>query len=104
MAIGKQVPDKTLLKSVNQKILQRSAGGGAKVTASVASGTASKESAKCPKQRFNEQQLDAKSRSSSSRGSTECSEELLAIAMATEEHSLKHSLKHSHVTTPCPTR
>lgn len=39
MAIGKQVPDKTLLKSVNQKILQRSAGGGAKVTASVASGT-----------------------------------------------------------------
>jgi osmotically-inducible protein OsmY len=37
MALGNQVPDKTLQKSVNQKLLQRAAG--AKIAAAVSSGT-----------------------------------------------------------------
>lgn len=37
MALGNQVPDKTLQKSVNQKLMQRAAG--AKIAAAVASGT-----------------------------------------------------------------
>jgi osmotically-inducible protein OsmY len=39
MGLGNQVPDKNLLKSVNQKLIQRSGGSGSKVTASVVSGT-----------------------------------------------------------------
>ncbi len=37
MALGKQVPDKTLLKSVTQKIAQRAAPG-SKIVANVSSG------------------------------------------------------------------
>lgn len=39
MVLGNQVPDKTLLKSVNQKLMQRAGGSGSKITANVASGT-----------------------------------------------------------------
>lgn len=39
MALGNQVPDKTLLKAVSQKLIQRSGGSGCKLTASVSSGT-----------------------------------------------------------------
>jgi osmotically-inducible protein OsmY len=39
MVMGKPVPDKTLLRSVSQKIAQKCAGSTAKVTASVVSGT-----------------------------------------------------------------
>lgn len=38
MAFGKGVPDKNLLRSVTQKISQKSAGSGAKITATVATG------------------------------------------------------------------
>lgn len=39
MVMGKPVPDKTLLRSVSQKIAQKSAGTNSKVTATVISGT-----------------------------------------------------------------
>lgn len=39
MTFGKQIPDNTLLKSVNQKLMRRSAGGSSKVSATVSSGT-----------------------------------------------------------------
>ena len=39
MALGNQVPDKTLLIAVSQKLIQRSGGSGCKLTASVSSGT-----------------------------------------------------------------
>ncbi len=39
MALGKQIPDKTLLRSVSQKLAQRLGGSGGKVVASVSSGT-----------------------------------------------------------------
>ncbi|QDV28116.1 BON domain-containing protein [Aureliella helgolandensis] len=38
MVLGKPVPDKTLLRSVTQKISQRSGGSGSKVVASVNGG------------------------------------------------------------------
>jgi osmotically-inducible protein OsmY len=38
MALGKQVPDKTLLRSVTQKLAQRSGGSGNKIVATVSSG------------------------------------------------------------------
>lgn len=38
MGFGKAVPDKNLLRSVTQKLAQKSAGSGAKVTATVSSG------------------------------------------------------------------
>lgn len=38
MALGKQVSDKELLKSVNKKLMQRAGGSGNKVSATVASG------------------------------------------------------------------
>jgi len=38
MGFGSAVPDKNLLRSVTQKIAQKSAGSNAKVTATVASG------------------------------------------------------------------
>lgn len=38
MGFGSVVPDKNLLRSVTQKIAQKSAGSGAKVTATVSSG------------------------------------------------------------------
>ncbi len=38
MVLGKPVPDKTLLRSVSQKLAQRLGGSGGKVTAAVASG------------------------------------------------------------------
>lgn len=38
MALGKQVPDKTLLKSVTQKLAQRAGGSGNKIVATVSSG------------------------------------------------------------------
>ncbi len=39
MALGKQIPDNTLLKSVSQKLIQRSGGSGCKLTAAVSGGT-----------------------------------------------------------------
>lgn len=39
MVLGKQVPDKILLRSVTQKISQRSGGSGSKITATVTSGS-----------------------------------------------------------------
>lgn len=39
MALGKQIPDKTLLKSVTQKLAQRAGGSGNKIVASVSSGS-----------------------------------------------------------------
>lgn len=38
MALGKNVPDKTLLKSVTQKLAQRVAGSGSKIVANVSAG------------------------------------------------------------------
>lgn len=38
MSFAKQVPDKTLLRSVTQKLAQRSAGSGSKIVATVSSG------------------------------------------------------------------
>lgn len=38
MALGKQINDKELLRSVNKKLLQRGGGNGCKVVATVASG------------------------------------------------------------------
>ena len=38
MTLGKQVPDKSLLRSVSQKLMQKAAGGGSKINASVSSG------------------------------------------------------------------
>lgn len=38
MSFGKGVPDKNLLRSVTQKLSQKSAGSGAKLTATVSSG------------------------------------------------------------------
>ncbi len=39
MAIGSQVPDKTLLRSVTQKLAQRCSGSGSKISVDVQSGT-----------------------------------------------------------------
>ena len=39
MALGNQVPDKTLLKAVSQKLIQRSGGSGCKLSAAVNGGT-----------------------------------------------------------------
>lgn len=39
MVLGKQMPDKQLLRSVTQKLAQKSGGSGAKLTASVSQGT-----------------------------------------------------------------
>ncbi len=39
MAIGSQVPDKTLLRSVTQKLAQRCSGSGSKINVDVQSGT-----------------------------------------------------------------
>ncbi len=38
MALGKPIPDKTLLRSVTQKLSQRVGGSGSKINASVVSG------------------------------------------------------------------
>jgi osmotically-inducible protein OsmY len=38
MVLGKPVPDKTLLRSVTQKLAQKSGGSGAKINATVAGG------------------------------------------------------------------
>jgi osmotically-inducible protein OsmY len=38
MVLGKPVPDKNLLRSVTQKLAQKSAGSGTKLTATVSSG------------------------------------------------------------------
>lgn len=39
MALGKQIPDKTLLRSVEQKLAQRVGGSGSKLAVTVSSGT-----------------------------------------------------------------
>ncbi len=39
MALGNQIPDKTLLRSVTQKLAQRCSGSGSKVAIEVMSGT-----------------------------------------------------------------
>ena len=39
MALGKQIPDKTLLRSVEQKLSQRVGGSGSKLAVTVNSGT-----------------------------------------------------------------
>jgi osmotically-inducible protein OsmY len=39
MAFGSQVPDKTLLRSVNQKLMQKAAGSGSKINATIQGGT-----------------------------------------------------------------
>ena len=39
MALGSQIPDKTLLRSVSQKLAQRSGGSGSKLSVTVISGT-----------------------------------------------------------------
>ncbi len=39
MAIGSQIPDKTLLRSVTQKLAQRCSGSGSKINIDVMSGT-----------------------------------------------------------------
>jgi len=39
MAIGSQIPDKTLLRSVTQKLAQRCSGSGSKINIDVISGT-----------------------------------------------------------------
>lgn len=38
MALGKEISDRELLKSVNKKLLQKSGGSGSKITVNVASG------------------------------------------------------------------
>lgn len=39
MALGSQIPDKTLLRSVTQKLAQRCSGSGSKINVDVMSGT-----------------------------------------------------------------
>ncbi len=39
MALGKQIPDKNLQRSVDQKLIQRAAGSGSKISAAVSAGT-----------------------------------------------------------------